>query len=132
MVLREVRGMSLITMAVYDTEENGRTEYTRRTIESLKRTVDWKSGSHQLIIVDNNSCAETKKLISEVVLDCILTPSGLNPIKPVIITLSENLGTSGALNLAWKDRKPGEHVIKIDNDVVIHQSGWVEQMEEAI
>lgn len=112
--------MSLISMAVHDTVENGRAAFTRRTLESLSETVDWKK--HRLFITDNDSCKETKTLLNS---DCF----GLR-FHP--IALPRNIGTAEALNLAWKHRQPGEHCIKIDNDVVIHQSGWVEQMEEAI
>lgn len=112
--------MALISMAVHDTVENGRTAFTRRTLESLSDTVDFTK--HRLFIVDNNSCEETKTLLH---LYCF-------GLKPSIITNDKNIGTAEALNLAWKNRQPGEHCIKIDNDVVIHQSGWVEQMEQAI
>ena len=53
--------MSLISMAVHDTVENGRTEFTRRTLESLSDTVDWEN--HRLFIIDNNSCEKTKTLL---------------------------------------------------------------------
>lgn len=112
--------MSLISMAVHDTVENGRTAFTRRTLESLSDTVDFTK--HRLFIVDNGSCEETKTLINS---HCF----GLKPAKEFIQT---NIGTAEALNRAWLHRLPGEHCIKIDNDVVIHQAGWVEQMEEAI
>lgn len=118
--------MALISMAVHDTEENGRTAFTRRTLDCLYDTVSIK---HQIFIVDNNSCEETKELLLVFKNRCD-NNSGTMPVN--IITLPSNIGTAEALNLAWKYRLPGEHCIKIDNDVVIHQSGWVEQMEEAI
>lgn len=105
-------------MAVWDTEENGRTELTRRTLESLFDTVDFRK--HRLIVSDNNSCADTQKIYDN------------QSATYSVIYNNENLGTSRAINRAWQYRKPGEHAIKIDNDVVIHQSGWVDEMEEAI
>lgn len=111
--------MSLICMAVYDTEENGRSEYTRQTLESLLFTVDWSK--NRLIIIDNDSCEETKILLRDHKLP-----------EWVLLTLTENIGTARAINMGIKLRKPGEHIIKLDNDVVIHQSGWIEQMEEVI
>jgi GT2 family glycosyltransferase len=114
--------MALIAMAVYDTEENGRSKYTKRTLNSLFQTVDWDN--NQLIIVDNNSCQETKYFISE-----FLTCTNRNI---ELIELSENVGTSKAINLAWKYRKPNQHCIKIDNDVEISNYGWVEELEEAV
>lgn len=102
-------------MAVHDTVENGRTAFTKRTIESLYATVDFTK--HRLIIVDNNSCDATKKGIEK----C-----------GKVITLPKNIGTAEALNLAWEHRMPGEHCIKIDNDVVIYSEGWADQLEEVI
>jgi GT2 family glycosyltransferase len=110
--------MALIAMAVHDTEENGRSSLTDRTIDSLMSTVDLTE--HRLIIIDNASCVETKRIL------------GYNESLYEVITLPENIGTAKAINIAWKQRKPGEHCIKIDNDVVIHREGWVEEMEEAI
>lgn len=110
--------MSLIAMAVHDTEENKRTAYTRATINCLLRTVD--HNKHRIIIVDNGSCDANHRLYMEVF--------GI----PQIISLNENRGTARAINQAWKFRMPGEHCIKIDNDIVIHSPGWVEEMEAAI
>jgi len=107
-------------MAVHDTVENGRTAFTRRTLESLSDTVDFDK--HRLFIVDNGSCEETITLLH----------SYCFGLKPAIEHIHHNIGTAEALNRAWLHRTPGEHCIKIDNDVVIHQSGWVEQLEEAI
>ena len=115
--------MALIAMAVHDTEENGRSELTRKTLGSISKTVDL---SHdRLFIIDNGSFVETKLL-----LDAYKNTYFGQQIS--IITLPENIGTAKAINLAWKERKPGEHCIKMDNDVIINQSGWVDEMEEAI
>jgi GT2 family glycosyltransferase len=115
--------MALIAMAVHDTEENGRSELTRKTLGSISKTVDL---SHdRLFIIDNGSFVETKLL-----LDAYKNTYSGQQIS--IITLPENIGTAKAINLAWKERKPGEHCIKMDNDVIINQSDWVDEMEEAI
>ena len=114
--------MALIAMAVYDTKENGRSKYTKRTLESLHETVDFEN--HRLIIIDNNSCKETKNIISE-----FLTYANKNVD---VITNTENVGTAKAINQAWAYRKPNETVIKMDNDVVINNYGWVEEMELAM
>lgn len=117
---------ALIAMCCFDTIENQRTELTEKTLLSLYETVDWRK--HRLIIIDNNSCAKTKILLAE--------KAGLwfeeRDIEWTVITLPENIGTARAINLAIRERKPNEHVIKIDNDVIIHQSGWADQLEEAI
>lgn len=120
--------MSLIAMAVHDLQGSGRTELTEKTIDSLFETVDFKK--HRLFIIDNGSCEETQR-----VLEAAMWQYNLNGWPGENFTLiknSENIGTARAINKAWKHRKPGEHAIKMDNDVVIHQSGWVEAMEEAI
>lgn len=108
---------ALISMAVFDTAENKRTELTKQTLASLYNTVD--CSKHRLFIIDNNSCQETKDLLAM-------------HKWATVITLPENIGTARAINLAIRERKPNECVIKIDNDVVIHQSGWADQLEDAI
>lgn len=113
--------MSLIAMAVWDTDENKRTEYTEATLLSLRDTVDLDK--HKLIVVDNCSCLSTQLLYSKLV-----NRMG----NAEIIFMPENAGTARAINQAWIKRHPGEHCIKMDNDVVINQSGWVEEMERAI
>jgi GT2 family glycosyltransferase len=109
--------MAMIAMAVFDTEENGRTEYTAKTLETLYLTVNTRK--HRIIIVDNGSCEATQNLLNKAA-------------RIEVIRLHENIGTAKAVNKAWQLRKAGEHCIKMDNDVVIHQSGWVDQMERAI
>jgi GT2 family glycosyltransferase len=114
--------MALIAMCCYDTEENGRSKYTKATLEMLFDTVDFDK--HRLIIVDNDSCEETKHIISEF-LTC--TNSNVEAIE-----LDENIGTARAINKAWALRKKGEHLIKMDNDCLVNYSGWVDEMEEVI
>lgn len=108
----------LIGMAVWDTVANGRTKMTEATLRSLARTVDLDR--HRLIVSDNGSCQATLDLYDKMrdVLPFILLSNG------------KNLGTAAAVNLAWRLRKRGEHCVKMDNDVVIHQSEWVDWMED--
>ncbi len=112
--------MSLVCMVCHDTEDNGRTEYTSKTIECLSYTVDWNK--HELIIVDNGSCFDTKELLVW----------AKDKLGATIITLPENIGTSRALNLAMKQRKPNHNFVKIDNDIYVHSSEWVDEMDAAI
>lgn len=107
---------ALIAMAVHDTEENKRSEFTFRTLDSLNDTVDWNK--HRLIVIDNGSNPGVLKNVSH--------------FQRMTISLPENTGTARAINLALKQRKPGEYCIKIDNDVVIHQPGWVETMQDVM
>lgn len=104
-------------MAVWDTVENKKSEFTRQTLRCLINTV---STRHRIIVIDNNSCKETKDILKA------------NDKRIEVITLPENVGTARAINQAWKRRKQGEHCIKMDNDVVIHDSDWVDRMEDAI
>lgn len=119
--------MSLITCAVYDTEENGRTTLTAQTLESLYKTVDFNR--HKIIIVDNNSCEATKQIIESFVyrVNEFICPDAAQSIH-----LPNNVGTAKAINLGWVRRDPGQHCVKIDNDVVIHSKGWADEMEYAI
>jgi len=109
--------MMLIAMAVYDTNENGRTELTRQTLLSLARTVNWDR--HRLIVSDNGSCQATHDLYDEM---------GELPLR--IIYNGENLGTANAINKAWRLREPDEAAVKMDNDVTIVQPDWADRMEE--
>ena len=112
--------MALIVMAVYDTKKNGRTWMTRATLESLIHTIDWSK--HRLIVSDNGSCKATHDVFN------MIQVSGP---KFHVIYNDENLGTAAAINRGWAMREPGENVVKLDNDVVIHQAGWLDLMEEA-
>ncbi len=115
--------MALIAMCCFDTTENKRTEYTRETLASIMQTVDLKK--HRLVIIDNNSCDETKAVLKHFA-------NYYSKKNIEVITLPENIGTARAINQAWELRNKGEHAIKMDNDVVIYSSGWVDEMEEAI
>jgi len=121
--------MSLLAMAVHDTEENGRSKLTKETILSLFHTVDFHK--HRLFVIDNGSCAETKALLQASAV--VYASNGYGPPENfTYIRLEENIGTAKAINIAWKQRRPGEHCIKMDNDVVIHSCKWVEAMEDCI
>ena len=109
----------LIAMAVYDTVDNGRSWMTRATLESLANSVDWDR--HRLVIVDNGSCQSTLAIYRD---------SWFRHMPYGLIRNSGNVGTAAAINLAWRERKPGEHAAKMDNDCVIHQAGWADWMED--
>lgn len=106
-------------MVVYSTEENRKDEYLAKTLLSLQGTVDFSR--HQLTIAVNGYTSKTTE---------ILRCFG-NIITHVIVN-GENLGTAEALNKVIALRNPGQHVIKIDDDVVIHQPGWADLMEECV
>lgn len=114
-------------MACYDTEENGRSKLTAQTLESLYKTVDFTR--HNIILVNNNSCEATKQIIDSFV---YRVNEFLSPDAATAIHLPQNIGTAKAINLGWSRRQPGQHCVKIDNDVVIHSKGWADELEEAI
>lgn len=120
--------MALIVMAVHDTVDNGRSKYTDRTIKSLMETVDFKK--HRLFISDNGSCEETQNLYQALINWWIYHRYDFDRL--VIHKNGENLGTAKAVNIGLKTRYKNEYCIKIDNDVVIHNKGWADEMEEAI
>lgn len=115
--------MGLIALAVFDTLDNGRTELTRRTLESLKETVDWSR--HCLVISDNGSCQATHDLYRE-----LFGERATFMGRVEIIFNETNIGTARAINKAWSWREPNWVAVKMDNDVVIHQAGWLDEIEE--
>jgi GT2 family glycosyltransferase len=111
--------MALIAMAVYSTEENKKDEYLLKTLSSLANTVDFTK--HRLMLSVNGKTDSTDGIID-----------AYKSIISKVIYNDTNLGTAEAINKIWFHRQPGEHAIKMDDDVVIHQAGWVDLMEEAI
>lgn len=107
-------------MAVYDTAENKRAELTRRTLQSLADTVEWSR--HRLFVVNNASC--------DAALDVFHAARNWLPF--ALLHNVENVGTARAINKAWLQRQPNEAAVKMDNDVVIHQKGWADSLEECI
>lgn len=112
--------MALVAMAIYDTPDNGRSEFTRRTLESMAETLD--ATRHRVFLIINASTPETE--------EAVIWYQGATQCE--VLRMPENVGTARAINQAWKQRKPGEHCLKMDNDVVFHQDGWLDLMEQAI
>ncbi len=107
---------ALICMAIYDTDSNKRTGYTKQSVTSLIETTNHETT--RIALIDNDSCKKTKDYLKSV--------QRLPNIS--VFTNTENLGTAGAVNVGIKYREQGEYVVKIDNDIVLHRSGWVEEM----
>lgn len=110
--------MALLSMAVYDTEENNRTWMTLATLKSLAWTVNWNK--HRLFVCDNGSCEATYEVYKE----------ASERLPFTLLRMGSNVGTAAAINRGWQRREPGEHCVKLDNDVVIHQPHWVDWMED--
>lgn len=114
--------MALISMASYCTESNNRAPLLKRTLDSLLQTVDFQK--HRIFIVVNSAVPESVDAIFQF-------GKAVGPALEVIYP-PENIGTARAVNKGWERRVPGEMAIKMDDDVVIHRAGWVDEMEEAI
>lgn len=109
-------------MATFCTEQNNRAPLLKRTLESLLQTVDFSS--HRIFIIVNSAVPESVDAIFRF-------GKAVGPALEVIYP-TENIGTAKAVNKGWKHRVPGEMCIKMDDDVVIHRAGWVDEMEEAL
>lgn len=114
-------------MAVYSTPENGRIDYTKRTLLSLLETVNFKY--HRLFISDNGSGEDMKWFYKSF--------KGmfnqLYPAKNLTVSYNnENLGTAKAINIGMCTRQQEEFFVKMDDDCIINQRGWVEEMEYAM
>lgn len=113
--------MALIAMAVYCTEENKKDECLAMALTGLLKTVNW--GRHRLILSINASTRWTENALCQAeqkgILDSVIWNDG-------------NIGTAKAINKAWAMRRPGEHCIKMDDDIAIHSYGWADELEEAI
>ena len=117
--------MALIAMAVYCTEENKKDKCFERVIRSLRDSLGYASNhGHRLIISVNGHTGLTKDL-----LEYYSEQMGMGF---EILYNEANIGTARAINKAWALRQPGEHCIKMDDDIVINSPGWVDELEEAI
>lgn len=116
-----MKDKSLLAMCIYCTETNGRLKYTKQCLGSLKETVDWDN--NEIVIIDQNSIAEAKDEIAKFVNEV-----GKNV---TVISLAQNIGTARGINEAIKLRE-GRHVIKIDDDIVWEEAGWVEKLEHVV
>jgi GT2 family glycosyltransferase len=111
--------MALIGMAVYSTEQNGKDAYLARTLKSLFKTVNFER--HSLMLSVNARTPQTDHLIKI-----------YSDIISKVIYNETNLGTAEAINLIWKNRLPEENAVKMDDDIVINEEGWLDQLEEAV
>lgn len=114
--------MALIAMAVYCTAENKRESILRQCLNSVARTVDFSR--HTIGLSVNSATEEAVEIITAFARQ-------VGPACEVIYN-AENLGTARAINKIWLNRQPGQHAVKMDDDVVIHGAGWADEMEEAI
>lgn len=102
---------SLICLCAYCTPENGKESYLEQTLACLKRTVNLKC--HRVFVINNGNYVRC-----------------LNQEWFTLIEPGKNLGTAAGINLALKQRKQGEFVVKCDDDWTTPRAGWVEKMEK--
>lgn len=113
--------MALIAMALYSTEQNQKDECLAKTLQSLADTVDFSK--HRFMVSINRWTDTTTNLVNKYQREGVINTIIYNPY---------NLGTAEAINKVWKDRRPNENCIKMDDDVVIHRKGWIELLEECL
>jgi GT2 family glycosyltransferase len=112
--------MALIAMAVYSTVENQKDDCLMKTLRSLLDTVDF--GRHRLMLSVNGFTDETQ-----------MTICYFGSIISKVIYNDSNIGTARAINKVWALRNPGEHVVKMDDDIVVDDyENWLNEMEEAV
>jgi hypothetical protein len=122
--------MALIAMAVYCTEENKKDECLIKTLRSLQSTVDFNK--HRMGLRINASTLQTAYMLRDF---CYNIPSRFciqEALPNEEGVIYDNIGTAKAINKVWQLRKPGEHCIKMDDDIVINSPGWIDELEEAI
>lgn len=111
----------LIGMATWNGEWNNRFDLTLKTIQSLRERLNLKF--HRLVISDNGStCKETIALLQSLEQHEVAR----------VIWNKENLGTARAINQAWILREAGQHCVKMDNDVVVHENGWLDRLVDCV
>ena len=108
----------LLALCVYSTDEYDRVPTTEPCFESLRDTVDWTK--HRLVVSDNGSHQKMHDMYDRF--------QEQFPFE--VIYNGHNIGTANAVNKVWRLRVPGEHVLKADHDWVVHQTGWVDWMED--
>lgn len=121
--------MAIIGMAVYSTSENKKDECLEKTLWSLYRTVNFNK--HRLILSVNSYTPETKEIFRRFKTN-IASSLTCNIISDIIYN-DKNIGTAAAINKVWAKRKPGEHCVKMDDDIVVNgYTDWLDEMEEAV
>ena len=81
-------------------------KYTIETLFSLLKTVDFNK--HRLIVIDNNSCNDTKQALKDFRY-YFMQKNNFLFCNYEVITNDENLGTAKAVNKGIKKRKNKEN-----------------------
>lgn len=113
--------MALVAMACYDPPNESRHELLDQCLHSIAGEFMGKK-NHRLLITGQCLSHESRAVIDHF----------RDMIDLFDQNYAKNIGTAHAINRAWQLRKPGEHCVKMDSDVVIRESGWLDKLEEAI
>lgn len=107
-------------MPIHDTEENQRFQYTKVAAAHLAAT---SNKFRKVIFVLNGCFEECHKFVAPLV--------HLHK-RVTVMRFTENMGTAQAINAGLTLREPGEHVIKIDNDVLINDYHWQDVISQVL
>lgn len=113
--------MAMLSIVAYDPPGTSRHAMLDKCLDSIVRTVNVVN-KHELIIVSNGITQDTRQVIEAYAEDVSLD----------FIDGSENIGTARGQNKAWVKRKPGQSVCKVDPDMVMHEPGWLDKLEECV
>ncbi len=91
-------------------------EYTKLCIDSIRKYT--KSGTYEIIVVDNNSTDDTKEWLKE-----------QNDIK--LILNNENLGFPGGCNVGIKIAQKDNDILLLNNDTVVTPR-WLENLKKCL
>jgi len=116
--------MALIVLTTYCTRKNQKLPMLESTLGMLLATVDWDR--HRIVIVDNASQVDVRGAVD-----------AFQKVVPQsrFVANATNVGTARGFNLGHSTGNAvfGEqHTLKLDDDVVVHKSGWLDLMELAL
>lgn len=115
----------LIAACVYHTEENNRLPIIHSWLNSLcGNLIMGNPNDIRVFIYDNSPVSIIDKL------------KRLTSMHGTNITFlggdGNNLGTAEGINCCWKNKEGGEYLVKMDDDVIIHNRNWYNEMVEAM
>jgi len=93
-----------------------RKDQVKQALESWVTNFD--SALFDLVIVDNHSEDNTWDFLCHFA----------EEVPCCVVRLSKNFGTAPALNLGWRLRRPEQHAIKADSDIVVKTQGVLKHM----
>jgi GT2 family glycosyltransferase len=97
----------------------GRPNTTRRCLEALQKNTN--SDMYDLVITSQNATHET--------IDTVVSTVS----RSYEMILNEfNTGIALGHNQMMARRQPGQHYIKIDDDVIVESSGWIETFQKVL